>query len=185
MLSPGNIALTLSSGQSKPVEVKATLNNPPPTNFSITFQLRPSGGTLPAAWLKTLPAVVSNGNTTVPVSLEVVVPVTATPGSYSTTLRPASTNYPLAPTVKPLYVTLVVAAGCASVPTVSIASSAPADFGPPNNKVQNLVLTGSISVPAGCTLVRSWYDLEDEYGLGRGFRECRGASTARSRSRCR
>jgi hypothetical protein len=165
-LTPGDITMTLSSGQSKPTEVKATLNNPPTTSFSITFQLRPfTGGTLPAAWLKTQPAVVSNGNTSVSVPLEVSVPATAKPGSYSTTLRPVASNFPLAPSVKPLFVSLVVAEGCASAPTVSIASSAPADFGPPNNKVQNLVLTGSIAVPAGCALGRAWYVLEDEYGL--------------------
>lgn len=167
VLSPGNITLTLGSGRSAPTEVSATLNNPPSTAFNISFQLRASGGNLPAAWLKSQPGVLSNGKISVPVPLEVIVPATAEPGSYTTTLRPVA-NYPLAPTLKPLYVTLVVAGACASAPTVSIGSSAPADFGPPNNRVENLVITGTIVVPPGCTLGRAWYDLEDEYALGSG-----------------
>lgn len=167
VLSPGNITLTLGSGQSMPTEVNATLNNPPSTAFNISFMLRASGGNLPASWLKSQTGVLSNGRISVPVPVEVIVPATAEPGSYATTLRPVA-NYPLAPTLKPLYVSVVVADACASAPTVSIISSAPADFGPPNNRLENLVITGTIVVPAGCTLGRAWYDLQDEYDVGSG-----------------
>jgi hypothetical protein len=169
VLSPADIMLTVGSGESGSTLIGATLNNAPPSPFSITFQLRPSGGSLPPAWLTSQPAVVNNSKTSVPLPLAVTVPAAANAGTYTSILLPAvlAANYPLAPTLRPLIVTVVVsrAPACASAPEVSITSVAPADFGAPNNRVEDLVVKGTVTIPAGCTLERAWYELEDEYGL--------------------
>ncbi len=54
---------------------------------------------------------------------------------------------------------------CADAPTVEITSVSPEAIWPPNNKETEVVVSGLITVPEGCTLESASYAVDDEYGI--------------------
>jgi hypothetical protein len=58
--------------------------------------------------------------------------------------------------------------GCSDVPTVEITSVSPDAIWPPNNKETEVVVSGFISMPEGCTLLDASYTVNDEYGVYTG-----------------
>jgi hypothetical protein len=57
---------------------------------------------------------------------------------------------------------------CADAPTVEITSVTPDAIWPPNNKEAEVVVSGFISMPEGCTLLDASYAVDDEYGVYTG-----------------
>jgi hypothetical protein len=60
------------------------------------------------------------------------------------------------------------APACAEVPTVEITSVSPDAIWPPNNKETEVVVSGYVTVPEGCTLESVIYAVDDEYGVYTG-----------------
>ncbi|HWR97563.1 MAG TPA: hypothetical protein VN317_04005 [Candidatus Methanoperedens sp.] len=166
-ITPASITMTVTTGESSSTTVVGSVNNPPPIPYTVAVQLRPIGGSLPASWLTTQPASLTNRAASLLLTLTVNVPPTAAPGTYSALIHPVvlASSIPLAPPPRPLQLILAVASRCAAAPTVSIASVQPAEFKAPNNKLEDVTIAGSALVPPGCTLQRLWYTLSDEYGV--------------------
>lgn len=163
---PTNVTLTLAAGESGSIQTSAALTNIPPIPFSFTFQLRVFGGSLPTAWLLTPPATMTNTKTSLTVPLTIAVPVSAA-GAYTALLQPTvlSSSIPPPPLGMPMVVNLVVVNKCAAAPTIALTSVSPTEFRAPNGRLEDIGVSGKITVPGGCTLVRTWYALVDEYGL--------------------
>ncbi len=57
------------------------------------------------------------------------------------------------------------APACDEVPTVEITSVSPEAIWPPNNKETDVVVSGTITAPEGCTITDASYSVVDEYGV--------------------
>ena len=165
VLTPRSVAMTLPAGESGATTVGASLNSPPTFPFSIDVDLLPMAGSLPSSWLTSWPARITHAATSQLLPLTIVVPASARSGVYTRLMQPVARNaaFPLAPPSGPLLVTLTVLSTCSAAPTITLAPGAASELGPPNGRIEDLVVTGSVSVPDGCTL-RASYELEDEYG---------------------
>jgi hypothetical protein len=60
------------------------------------------------------------------------------------------------------------APACADVPTVQITFVSPDAIWPPNNRETQVVVSGYISMPEGCSLMDAAYAVNDEYGVYTG-----------------
>jgi len=166
VLSQTSLTMAVRAGQSAATTVAATLAGPPTFPFQISVELLPTGGSLPGAWLTTRPAQITHSATSQPLPLVITVPPSARAGLYTGVLQPVARNvsFPLAPPNGPLLVNLTVTSTCSSTPTISLTPGAAGELWPPDGRIENLLVAGSVALPSGCTLRRAWYELEDEYG---------------------
>jgi hypothetical protein len=166
VLSQTSITMSVRAGQSGATTVGASLASPPSFPFMFNVELLPTGGSLPAAWLTTRPAQITHTATSKPLPLVITVPPSARAGAYTGVLQPVARNvtFPLAPPNGPLLVNLTVTSTCSSAPTITLAPGTDGELWPPDGRIENLVVAGSVAVPSGCTLRRAWFELEDEYG---------------------
>lgn len=166
VLTPTSVSMALPAGQSGATAVGASLNSPPPFPFSVDVELLPTIGSIPSSWLTSWPARITNAATFRMLPLAISVPASARSGIYTRLLQPFARNasFNLAPPAGPLLVTVTVLSTCPAAPTVSLPPRTADDPWPPDGRLEDLAVSGSISVPAGCTLRRAWYELVDEYG---------------------
>ena len=166
-ISPTNIAMTIAVGESGSTTVLGSVNNAPPTPYIVAIQLRPVAGSLPGAWLTTQPATLSNRANSLMLPLTVRIPPTAAATTYTALVQPVviASTIPLAQAARPLQLVVTVTGKCAAPPTVTITSAAPAEFKAPNGRLENVDVSGSVTLPAGCTLGSARYALTDEYGV--------------------
>ncbi len=61
-----------------------------------------------------------------------------------------------------------VPSDCTGKPVVEIASLGPEVIWPPNRSMEVVTVTGTISMPEGCTIYEIGYSIEDEYGVHTG-----------------
>ena len=166
-ISPTVVTMSVPTGKSGSTTVVGKVNNPPPSPYEVSLQLRPVGGSMPFPWLTTKPGSITNNTAQLLLPLTVNVPASAAPGVYTAFVQPLvmSSSIPLSPTPRPLQLSVTVTSSCSVAPTVALASPQPAEFKAPNGRLADVALSGNIALPAGCTLARAWYTLTDEYGV--------------------
>ncbi len=165
--SPTSLTMALPGGQSGSTLAGVTVNNMPPVPFTMTVRLRSSGGSLPPSWLTSRPVTITRTTPTQQMALVIAVPPGTPGGPRTAVLVPEVlfSTIPLAPTSRPLMVTVNVVQSCSAAPTVNLVPTDALELRPPNGRLEEVSVGGTIGVPAGCTLRRAWYGLEDEYGL--------------------
>lgn len=166
-ITPATVTMKVATGESGSTTVVGKVNNPPPSPYAISLQLRPVGGSMPFPWLATTPVQITNSTVQQLLSLTVRVPSSAAPGVYTALVQPVvmSSTIPLAPPARPLQLSVTVTSSCSAPPTVALGAPQPAEFKAPNGRLADVAVSGSIALPAGCTLARAWYTLTDEYGV--------------------
>lgn len=166
-ISPTVITMSVPTGNSGSTTVVGKVNNPPPSPYAVSLQLRPIGGSMPFPWLATKPGSITNSTAQALLPLTVNVPANAAPGVYTALVQPLvmSSSIPLSPSARPLQLSVTVTSNCSVAPTVALAAPQPAEFKAPNGRLSDVALSGTIALPAGCTLARAWYTLADEYGV--------------------
>jgi hypothetical protein len=159
--------MKVPTGTSGSTTVVGKVNNPPPSPYAVSLQLRPVGGSMPYAWLATKPGSLTNNTAQLLLPLTVSVPANAAPGVYTAIVQPLvmSSSIPLSPTPRPLQLSVTVTSSCSVAPKVALAAPQPAEFKAPNGRLADVALSGAIALPAGCTLARAWFTLADEYGV--------------------
>lgn len=166
-ISPTAITMSVPTGKSGSTTVIGKVNNPPPSPYSVLLQLRPIGGSMPFPWLATKPGNITNNTAQLLLPLTVSVPANAAPGLYTAIVQPLVmiSSIPLSPPPRPLQLSVTVTSSCSAAPRVALAAPQPAEFKAPNGRLADVALSGTIVLPAGCTLARAWYTLADEYGV--------------------
>jgi hypothetical protein len=64
-----------------------------------------------------------------------------------------------------LYLEVLVPSGCGGAPEVRIDSVDPPYLWPPNGRMEQIAISGTIVLPEGCTLYEAGYGVDDEYGV--------------------
>lgn len=172
-LSPATITMKVARGESAATTVAGTVVVPSGSVLMTTLGLRHAGGSMPASWLTPQRSIFINHPMPLLLNLGVKVPATAVPGTYTAHLQAdvVNTNLPLIQRTPPVLLFVNVPGTCAGAPTVTLSPTQPTELWPPNGRLADVAIAGRITFPEGCTALRSWYTLTDEYGLYDGSGE--------------
>lgn len=161
---PESVSLTVPGGSSQQVQVSVNVAEPKGSSYLLWY-LDSVGGTLPATWLTSAPVRSfifrsSPGTATITVA----VPTNAAPGTYSgTVLSRAQSTHDLPLKGAGIAFEVVVPSRCSAVPQISVESVTPQIIWPPDKSVTQVIASGTITAPEGCTLAEMGYVIEDEY----------------------
>lgn len=174
-LSPPMVTMKIPRGESGATTIAGNVGPQPTVPLTAILQLRYAGGSMPSTWMSAGPATFVNHPMPLLLPLTISVPGAARPGTYTAHVQTAVLNSSIALTPSaPVLLFVTVPGGCAEPPTVSIVSTQPAELAPPNGRLEDITIAGSITAPDDCAIVEAWYTLSDEYG----FFDATGALTA-------
>lgn len=167
LYQPAAVALTIPAGGQEQVQIKVNVDVPRGSAYYLWYLDTIANGNLPAFWLTSAPVRSfvfggSAGTATVTVS----VPPGTPAGTYRAQVlaRGMSTHDQPAKGAG-ILLEVTVPSRCSGVPQITLAEIAPRVIWPPNNSLTQVIISGTVVAPEGCTLAEVGYSLEDEYQL--------------------
>jgi hypothetical protein len=168
--SPDYRYVTIPAGSDAAVPVTVTISDITRGTYFLWF-VDSVDGNLPMEWItpakKTtfLNRFWNSASTT----LKIAVPEDTEPGTYASYVySKAMRSHEYADPGQGILIEVFVPSNCSGKPVVEIASLSPEVIWPPNHSMEVVTVTGTISMPAGCTLYEAGYSIEDEYGVYTG-----------------
>lgn len=164
---PEAVSLTVPAGTAQQVQVKVNVAAPKGSSYLLWFLDSVGNGNLPAAWLSVAPArafVFRDGAANA--TITVAVPDGTPAGSYSgVALARAMSSHEIPAAGSGIRLTVAVPSSCSGVPQIAIDDVAPQLIWPPDRGLTQVVASGSVVAPEGCSVAEAGYALEDEYRL--------------------
>lgn len=164
---PEVIRVVVPAGSQEQVQLKVNVDSPRGSSYMLWFVDSVKSGNLPMSWITASPARAFVFRTSPGAStLTVAVPNGAKAGTYTGQLvaRAMSTHeIPGAGTGVLLEVT--VPPNCSGVPVVTIDEIGPTILWPPDHSMTQVIASGTIVAPEGCSIEEAGYAVEDEYGV--------------------
>lgn len=164
---PESILVEGGAGTVESVPLTVTLNNPIGSTYFLWFVDRVEGN-IPAGWISASPSMkfLSRWRPSATTTLTVRVPPDATPGDYSAIVySKAMASHGPADPGSGVLVEISMTSACSGVPVFTIESFGPEVIWPPNHSMETVGVTGTVSLPEGCSLLEVGYSVEDEYGI--------------------
>lgn len=167
LYQPETIRLTVPAGSQQQVQVRTNVDAPKGSSYMLWFVDQLGNGNLPAAWLSLAPARTfvfrsSPGTATLTVS----VPNGAAAGTYTgQAFARATSNHDIPDRGTGIQLEVTVPSLCSGVPQITIDSLTPQIVWPPDRSLTQVVVSGNIVAPEGCTVAEAGYAVEDEYKL--------------------
>lgn len=167
LYSPNYFSMEVPAGSSKTVFLTLTMTD---SSYSSYFWVVNSvvEGNLPKGWLKATPDnfFVTPSWPSKTVALMVSPPAEAAGGVYSGRLLSKSmTVHGQVGHGDGVFMEIVVPLGCSGTPMIEDLSVTPNVLWPPDNSEREVVVTGRITMPEGCSMTSAGYSVDDEYGV--------------------
>jgi hypothetical protein len=125
-------------------------------------------GTIPFEWLRTArrTSFLSKWWPTATTDLSITVPSDAVPGVYDGYIDSYVMGvHATTQNSTGLYLNLTVTSACAATPEIVIDGVSPDVLWPPNGSLEEVLVSGYLSMDEGCSLFDIAYSVDDEYGL--------------------
>lgn len=167
LYQPESIALTIPAGAEEQTFVKIGVDNGKASTYYLFLFDNLSNGTLPASWLSLSPSSsFLFGASSASALLKIRVPEGTSSGVYSAYLRSrAMASHDTALAGNGIRIDVTVPSQCSGIPLVTVDSVLPAVVWPPDHSMTQVVLSGTVQMPEGCTLAEAGYAIDDEYGV--------------------
>ncbi len=168
--SPGTALLSVPAGSTGTTAMSAEVVDSSASSSSLTFLSEMSDGNLPMEWISASPGsvFVRNGTAAATV-LTVSVPADTPAGIYAGHLVSyARAVHGVADPGAGFFLSINVPASCSGPGSVQVDSFGPSVIWPPDHSLQPVTITGSMLLPAGCSMLEAAYEIQDEYGIYSG-----------------
>lgn len=168
--SPNYRYIAIPAGSQATVPVTVTINDVTSGTYYLWF-VDSVDGNLPLEWI--IPAKKNtflnrfwNSDST---TLTIKVPPGTKKGKYSSYVySKAMQSHEYADPGNGILIEVIVPASCSGTPDVVIYSTSPKVIWPPDHSMEEVTITGTISMSPGCALLEVGYSIEDEYGVYTG-----------------
>lgn len=170
---PESLSLTIPAGAEQQTFIKVGVEDGSSATYYLFFMDRLVNANLPAEWLSVSPAsAFLFGSSSATSLLTIRVPDGTSTGVYSAyMLARARAPHDVAQSGNGLRIDVTVPSQCSGIPVVTVDSLQPLIIWPPDHSMTQVVVTGTVQMPAGCTIAEAGYSIEDEYrvlsGIGR------------------
>jgi len=161
------LTVNVAPGETVAVPITVSLEDTSLPNSYASFGLAHVGGTLDRNWINSqIYMSLNSWYKTRQAVLQVKVPADAQGGSYKGILKTVwlRSNESVAPAEFEINVDVDSFVSCSQVPLFSNIVASQDSINMRNNKQVHVELSGSVSVPEGCSIDRPRYQLTDEYG---------------------
>jgi len=168
--APESIGVTIPAGSEKKVSMTVSIADAKPATYYLYFIDKITTGNLPLSWLSVSPGFsFLFGNASDSAALTIRVPAGTPPGEYAgSLLSRAIASHDSALAAAGIRLTVSVPSQCSGAPLVAITSVEPQVIWPPDHSMTQVLATGTVSMPDGCTLGEAGYAIDDEYGVYSG-----------------
>jgi hypothetical protein len=171
--SPDYTSVTIPAGSEATVPVTVKIADITRGTYFLWF-VDSVDGNLPVEWItpKKRTTFLNRFWNSASTTLKIAVPEDTEPGTYASYVySKAMRSHNYADPGQGMLIEVFVPSNCSGKPVVEIASLSPEVIWPPNHSMEVVTVTGTISMPAGCTLYEAGYSIEDEYGVYTGVGE--------------
>jgi hypothetical protein len=161
------LTVSVAPGETVAVPITVSLDDTSLPNSYASFGLAHVGGTLDRNWINSQVYMSLNSwYKTRQAVLQVKVPADAQGGIYNAILKTVwlRSNESVAPAEFEINVDVDSFVSCSQVPLFSNIVASQESINMRNNKQVHVELSGSVSVPEGCSIDNPRYQLTDEYG---------------------
>jgi len=161
------LTVNVAPGETVAVPITVALEDTSLPNSYASFGLAHVGGTLDRSWINNqIYMSLNSWYKTRQAVLQVKVPADAQGGIYKGILKTVwlRSNESVAPAEFEINVDVDSFVSCSQVPLFSNIVASQDSINMRNNKQVHVELSGSVSVPEGCSIDRPRYQLTDEYG---------------------
>jgi len=165
---PNLIIEDIEPGQEKTVPLTVKLIARVRGSQMLWFMSEVSNGNLPMDWLSVSPgtAFISNSSPLGSTVLSIRVPLETPVGVYSGYLKSSGMGaHSVLDPGEGLPITINVRGGCSQLPEFEISPLNPETIWPPNHNMTSVMVSGTIVMDKGCSLLDLFYSVEDEYGV--------------------
>lgn len=166
--SPTSSSVTIAPGASATIPLTLGIAVCESSNYYVWF-VDGTSDSLPLEWISASPdpaflwCLGSGSRST---TLTITVPEGTAGGVYGGYLySKAMASHGYAETGDGVYIEVTVPSACAGTATVTVETVNPAYLWPPNGRMQDVTITGSILMPDGCTIFEAGFTVDDEYGV--------------------
>jgi hypothetical protein len=171
---PAYASLTIPSGSEATVPVTVSIADADGTYY--LWYVDTVEGDLPVEWITAADATTFLSSTwnSDSTDLTISVPADTAPGTYSGRLYSKAMKSHLYADPGPgMLIEVIVpsTSGCAGAPVVEITDVRPNIIWPPNHSMDVVTVSGTVTMPSGCSLSTANYSIEDEYGVHTGMGE--------------
>lgn len=164
---PETFRVVIPAGSQEQLQFKVNVDSPRGSSYMLWFVDSLKSGNLPLSWISSLPARTfvfrsSPGTATITVA----VPTGTKAGTYTgQVLSRAMSTHEIPVAGEGVLLEVTVPSNCSGVPVVTIDEIGPTILWPPDHSMTQVIASGTIQVPDGCTLAEAGYAIEDEYGV--------------------
>lgn len=172
---PESLSLTIPAGAEQQAFIKVGVEDGSSPTYFLFFMDRLVNANLPAEWLSVSPAsAFLFGSSSAASLLTIRVPDGTSTGVYSAyMLSRAMAAHDVAQPGNGIRIDVTVPSQCSGIPVVTIDSLQPLIIWPPDHSMTQVVVTGTVQMPAGCTVAEAGYAIEDEYRMISGIGKIR------------
>jgi hypothetical protein len=172
--SPESSSVTVESGSVVTVPLTVSIVDADGTYY-IWF-VDTVEGNLPIEWISSSSTTTFLSSTWISDSTELTisVPADTPPGTYSgRVFSKGMKSHLYADPGTGMLIEVVVSStsGCSGSPNIDIADVSPNIIWPPNHSMDVVTVSGTVTMPSGCSLISANYSIEDEYGTRSGTGE--------------
>ncbi len=168
---PESITLTIPAGGEQKTFVKGGVESGNSSTYYLFFLDKVVNGNLPSSWLTVSPAsAFLFGSSSASSLLTIRVPEGTPTGVYSAYMRArAMASHDIAQAGNGIRIDVTVPSQCSGIPVVLVDSVLPEVVWPPDHSMTQVVVSGTVQMPNGCTLAEAGYAIDDEYLLLSGI----------------
>lgn len=168
--APESIGVTISAGNEKKVPMTVGVTDAKPATYYLYFIDNIANGNLPLSWLAASPGYsFVYGSASDSAALTIRVPAGTPAGEYAgVLLSRAIASHDRALPGTGIRLNVSVPSQCSGAPVVTIISVTPQVLWPPDHSMIQVLATGTVTMPDGCTMVEAGYAIDDEYGVYSG-----------------
>lgn len=165
--APGEVSAIVPAGTQTTIVTTVNVVNTPVYWYTLRSFTGITGGNLPAGWISSSSGFLFlTPSRSAIIRFAVSVPNGTPSGNYSGYALPeAKYSHGTADPGKGFLINVTVPSECAAVADVVLVSPDAITLWPPNRSMESVRITGSIDLPAGCTLLEAGYGIDDEYGV--------------------
>lgn len=171
--SPTYRYVAIPAGSEATVPVTVTISDATSGTYYVWF-VDSVDGNLPVEWIRPakITTFLNKFWTSDSTTLSIKVPPGTKHGTYASYVySKAMQSHEYADPGKGMLIEVLVPSKCSGKPVVEVTSLSPEVIWPPNRSMEVVTVTGTVSMPSGCTLNEVGYSIEDEYGVHSGVGE--------------